>query len=694
MASVVKKLLPGAAGTAGSGGGDDDFNLVTQLYQFDGSNGAQNNTFLDSSSENHTVTATTYSTPVVQGTFSPFSADPGKWSMLFEENTTSDHLTLSDGVFAIGTGDFTAECFIFLTGNSQYSGGIFQANGGSGGSAPALAGRDTTGLTIYSSSGQKITGNNGTLQLGVWYHIALVRASSVIRVYVDGALVTWTDGTTAVADTTNITNSNFAIGKYYSNSYTMDGYISNFRVVTSAVYTSAFDKPTEPLTSISNTILLTCNNNMLYKSSGAYPSIGAGSPKIKPFSPFKNSAEYDPAVHGGSGFFPNGIGGDSYLSVSDATDFDFGTSNYTLEAWVYPTLDVTSIGNFNLPFAIEGGNNYWGWTTLGSSGYDGLTNHVDTLDSNSGSTAHNPPMFQWTHIVYQVTGGNNNWYWNGVRVRNATAATHASAATGFRVGRSPSYNNHRYGGFISDVRIIGAGYNAYSNASTLTVPTAPLTNVSYTKLLLNFTNAAMFDQSGKTNIETVGNAQLNTSIKKFGTASAKFDESGDYLVVRNLPHLYGGDFTIEGFVYFNSSPTDGQGLFVYDSAIMGNRAGYGPALGTYANNPQGKWHSYYGTQASPQTGTQGNSEATPSATTWIHFAYVRTSGVIKIFIGGNQIGSNISWTGNYTANDVLTIAGYYSTSYLLNGYIDSYRVTLKARYTSNFDVPTEAFSNI
>ena len=56
MASVVKKLLPGAAGTAGSGGGDDDFNLVTQLYQFDGSNGGQNNTYVDSSSTSKTLT--------------------------------------------------------------------------------------------------------------------------------------------------------------------------------------------------------------------------------------------------------------------------------------------------------------------------------------------------------------------------------------------------------------------------------------------------------------------------------------------------------------------------------------------------------------------------------------------------------------------------------------------------------------
>ena len=45
MVSIVKKLLPGAAGTAGSGGGDDDFNLVTTLLPANGSNAAQNVTF-------------------------------------------------------------------------------------------------------------------------------------------------------------------------------------------------------------------------------------------------------------------------------------------------------------------------------------------------------------------------------------------------------------------------------------------------------------------------------------------------------------------------------------------------------------------------------------------------------------------------------------------------------------------------
>ena len=62
MAFLSEKLISASATEET----DDDFNLVTGLYKFDGSNGAQNNTFLDSSSESHTVTR---NADVAQGTF-------------------------------------------------------------------------------------------------------------------------------------------------------------------------------------------------------------------------------------------------------------------------------------------------------------------------------------------------------------------------------------------------------------------------------------------------------------------------------------------------------------------------------------------------------------------------------------------------------------------------------------------------
>ena len=53
MSLIAQKLISASGATEET---DDDFNLVTGLYHFDGTNGAQNKTFLDSSTNGFTVT--------------------------------------------------------------------------------------------------------------------------------------------------------------------------------------------------------------------------------------------------------------------------------------------------------------------------------------------------------------------------------------------------------------------------------------------------------------------------------------------------------------------------------------------------------------------------------------------------------------------------------------------------------------
>ena len=118
MAFLAQKLISASGATEAT---DDDFNLVTQLYQFDGTNGAQNNTFLDSSSNAFSVTRSGSAT---QGTFSPFSAEEGKWSAEFPGSTTSDQSRIalsSTNEYVFGTGDFTIEAWIFPRSILAYS---------------------------------------------------------------------------------------------------------------------------------------------------------------------------------------------------------------------------------------------------------------------------------------------------------------------------------------------------------------------------------------------------------------------------------------------------------------------------------------------------------------------------------------------------------------------------------------------
>ena len=91
---------------------DDDFNLVTGLYHFDGTNGGDNNTFSDTSGNSHSITRNGNTT---QGTFTPFSTDDGKWS---------NHFELGDALMTTSSGSsivhdqstFTCEAWILTTG--------------------------------------------------------------------------------------------------------------------------------------------------------------------------------------------------------------------------------------------------------------------------------------------------------------------------------------------------------------------------------------------------------------------------------------------------------------------------------------------------------------------------------------------------------------------------------------------------
>jgi hypothetical protein len=79
MADLISML----AAAAGAGGEDvdPDFANTVLLLHGDGTNGAQNNTFLDSSTNNFTITRNGNTT---QGSFSPFSKPDGRFGNFFD----------------------------------------------------------------------------------------------------------------------------------------------------------------------------------------------------------------------------------------------------------------------------------------------------------------------------------------------------------------------------------------------------------------------------------------------------------------------------------------------------------------------------------------------------------------------------------------------------------------------------------
>ncbi len=93
-----------------------------------------------------------------------------------------------------------------------------------------------------------------------------------------------------------------------------------------------------------------------------------------------------------------------------------------------------------------------------------------------------------------------------------------------------------------------------------------------------------------------------------------------------------------------------------------------------------------------------DTSGTINAQTWYHVAYVSYNGTIKVYINGTADSttfdaSSTTWT--FTDTNVYVGARYYSSAVQapFDGYLDEFRVSHFARYTSNFTAPTKAFAD-
>ena len=231
------------AAVAGAGEeADEDFNQTVLLLHGDGTNGAQNNTFLDGSTNNFTITRNGNTT---QGTFSPFSGADGYWSNFFDG--TNDRLTIADNAaLRPGTSAFTIEAWVY-----RAAAGAAHTIFAKGASTPTgFAFLITSSNTLrFTDTSTDIT-STGTVAANTWVHVAAVRegtGSNQLKLYINGVQ----DGTGT--SSTNFTQTEEArIGENRGATDDFNGYISNFRyVIGTAIYTSGFTPSTSPLTTTS-----------------------------------------------------------------------------------------------------------------------------------------------------------------------------------------------------------------------------------------------------------------------------------------------------------------------------------------------------------------------------------------------------------------------------------------------------------
>ena len=685
MDSLVRQFLMGSS----SRRTDPFFEYTTLLLPGNGTDSAQNNWFLDSSTNNFPITRNGNAT---QGTFSPFSQTG--WGNYL--GTTSDRLTTatSNSAFSFGTGgasnvgDFTIEGFLNLNGvNSSM---IFQMSTASTGYNPSTSNTialyvgdagSAGKIEIYAANSGLVSTNVvvTSADIGQWRHFAIVRTSGVTSVYWNGSIVA---GLSAITDTTNYTMTYCVIGTVYNNTYGLKGYLSNFRVVkgTSLYSGSTITIPTSTLTAVTNTSFLIANSNRFRDiSSNAIGLNTSGSPSVQAFSPFNPTSSWSAATNGGSGYF-DGSGDSVNLSYNAALQLT-STTAFTIEGFVY--FNSVSAQQYLLS----------NWTT-GSNGYaiaTGVAAFADTelcfYDGGGWRKIGNVTIGQWFHFACVSSGTSSSAYiyLNGVQTSGAftVSANISNGSSGLFLmsqNNSSAYAN----GYLSNFRLI-KGSNIYPNGTSFTPPTAPLTNITNTSLLLNFTNAGIYDATGRNVIETVSDARTTSAVAKWaGQTSISFDGTGDYLAITpNIGAQFGsGNWTIDFWIKFNNVSGGVLLNYGYESVSTRGFVIYLSSGIRMAQSPDGSTN-YDLSLGSPTLNT----------TDWFHLAFVRNGSTITCYVNGTSTGTTITAYTISTANGFLRVGADATPS--LNGYIQDLRITRGyARYTANFTPPTAAFPTL
>jgi hypothetical protein len=655
---------------------DPFFNLTNAMVHGNGTNGGTNNTFLDSSTNNFAVTRNGNTT---QGTFTPYSQPSGYWSNFFDG--TGDYLQVAGSSnLAFGTGNFTIECF-FWANNLQ--GFIYDSRTASSQACPTIFFSGTT-IIYYVSGANRIVSSSVIVRR--WYHLVVSRVSGNTRMFLDGVQT----GSTYVDSTTYINNTNRPYiginGDGASSGFS--GYISNLRVL-NGTGTTAPVVPTAPLTPVSNTQLLTCQSNRFVdNSANAFAITKFADARTLLYSPLYYPTFYTPEARGGAMYF-DGTG--DYLTLTGSSNLAFGTSDFSIECWVYMTAFNASASVIydTRPAATTTGT-YPRIQILTASGrFEYLVGTTSAILSNTTTVI---TTNQWFHVVVSRVSTTTRMFINGV----AQTATYADTQNYLNGANRPiiategnSVGNDAWDGFIADFRIIKG-----SGVTSVTVPTQPLTAITNTQLLLSGTNASFIDNATNLTIETV-NTSISTAQSKYGSGSMLFNGTSAYA---NLISPFGNganlvqtinDFTVEAWIN-PTTVTAQQTIF----CVNGNTTGFaGCRLDI---NTTGGLQLLVSTNGTTHAINSANTYATPTGV-WTHVAVSRQGNAYVVYLNGSPVitSTAVGIASGIISGTISAIGAVFNLSWsgFFNGYISDFRITNYARYLGVFTPPTSTLQN-
>ena len=627
----------------------------------------RSNQIVDDSANRCTFTAAGSITP-----FSPFAPNtitPDSYSVYFDG--TGDYLNTTTISGEDIAGDFTIECWVFLPNVSGIK-PILDARSGNNASAWTFY-INGSNIEFYPGFASALSFAAG-LTANTWTHISIVRSGTSLTCYKNGTSIS----SQTLSSSMSASGTTYKIGNYGSAEY-FSGYLSNLRFVNGTAIVPPAGGPTENLTAVTNTVLLTCQSPTIIDNSvNEFVITVNGNSQPTRFNPFGETVttgvEYSPVLHGGSVYF-DGTG--DYLTLTTGNDFALGTADFTIECWVY-------VENLSSERAIF--YKYVTWTSNTDISLrinaNGSIRFLagDNIPVDMTSSAGVIRTYSWNHIAVTRSGNSFRQFVNGIPAGTDTESTSIqNDKTTMHIGSDTNGTSAIMHGYIHGLRIL-KGTCLYTAA--FVPPMDPATALPGEILLLNGTNAAIQDRTGRNVLQTVGNARVINGVRKFGSGAMSFDGAGYCLLMNGGENFaFGtGDFTIECWIYFSS--TAGVQV-IYDQRPISTNGAY-PTI--YWD---GSGIVYYANNSNQITG------GALSASTWYHLAVSRSGTSTKMFINGTQVGSTYTDSTVYlnpTNRPAIGFEAFSGSQYYFNGYIDDLRITRGvARYTTNFTPPTATF---
>lgn len=397
------------------------------------------------------------------------------------------------------------------------------------------------------------------------------------------------------------------------------------------------------------------------------------------------------------------------FSAQPLVDAGMATGDWTVEFWYRP--DGTASVNDRL-FQTRNGDFVSGIYIAHEQfnanqigfGYD--TNGSTPWDYLSGGTA--VTANTWYHIALVRNGSDFRLYLDGTSVANTTYAgsIYLSGSDTCVIGAQTVGSTRANSGWIENFRITSvARYTSAFTPPERAYPTVQNNNgdpyFSSVVLLLPLDGAdaatSATDQSNENHTITFnGNAQLDTAQFKFGTASALFDGTSDYISIPDALSLSpeSVSFTVECHVRFNGDPTTDQHTFV-GKWVNGQTAGTNKEWWVgYRNNKLNAFLSSNGSNGIFMADVVWD----PAGDTWYHIAFVFDRELptheTRVYVDGTQVGSSDTSLNTYasffqSAADVW-IGGYDADANdWMDGWIDNVRITKGVvRYSDSFTPPS------